>query len=56
MEIRRTKREKGAEVPDRVENKIYIFFLELCYSTILKLEFYCSIIVKNFTIVVFTIL
>ena len=56
MEIRRTKREKGTEVPDRAENKIYIFFLELCYSIILKLELYCSTIVKNFTIVVFTIL
>ena len=65
MEIRRTKREKGNEVTDRPRrnfrskqrwNKIYFFFLELCYSTILKLELYCSTIVKFFTIVVFSIL
>ena len=64
-EIQRTKREKGTEVPDNGErnlggkkgwNKIYIFFLELCYSTILKLELYCSTIAKNFVIVRFTIL
>ena len=55
MEIRRTKREKGTEVPDRAENKIYIFILELCYSTILKLELYCSTIAKKFAIVGFTI-
>ena len=65
MEIRRTKREKGNEVPDRAKRNfgskqkveyISFFFLELCYSTILKLELYCSTIVKNFTIVMFTIL
>ena len=34
---------------------IYFFFLEYCYSTILKLELYCSTIAKNFAIVGFTI-
>ena len=29
MEIRRTKGEKGTEVPDRAENKIYIFFFRI---------------------------
>ena len=62
-EIQRTKREKGTEVPDNGErnfggkkgwNKINIyifFFLELCYSIILKLELYCStIVIVRFTI------
>ena len=36
-------------------NKICIYFLEYCYSTILTLELYCSTIAKKFVIVGFTI-
>ena len=42
---------------NKINKYIYIYiFLELCYSIILKLELYCSTIVKNFAIVRFTIL
>ena len=55
------KREKITEIMGGERNygliKIYIFFfLQLCYSTILKIELYCSTIVKFFTISVFSIL
>ena len=64
MEKQRRKREKRTEVGERNQgwNKkkniyiyIYIFFLEYCYSTILKLELYCSTIAKIFAILGFTI-
>ena len=59
------KREKRTEVANSGErnfggkkgwNKIFFFFLEYCYSTILKLELYYSTIAKNFAIVGSTIL
>ena len=34
---------------------IFFFFLEYCYSTILKLELYCSTIAKKFAIIGFGI-
>ena len=64
-EKERMKREKITEIMGGERNygliKIYIyiyifFFLQLCYSTILSLELYCSTIVKFFTISVFSIL
>ena len=59
-EKERMKREKITEIMGGERNygliKIYIFFLPLCYSTILKIELYCSTIVKFFTISVFSIL
>ena len=53
MEKQKRKREKRTEVPRqwrekfRGWNKIYIYFLEFCYSTILTLELYCSTNTKN---------
>ena len=56
-EIQRTRREKRTEVPNSGErnfrgkkgwNNFFFFFLEYCYSTILKLELYCSTIAKKF--------
>ena len=48
-EKERMKREKITEFMGGERNygliKIYIFFLQLCYSTILKIELYCSTIV-----------
>ena len=59
-EKERMKREKITKIMRGERNygliKIYIFFLQLCYSTILKIELYCSTIVKTFTISVFSIL
>ena len=60
-EKERMKREKRAKIMGGERNvgliKIYIyFFLQLCYSTILKIELYCSTIVKFFTISMFSIL
>ena len=34
---------------------IYIYILQYCYSTILKIELYCSSIAKKITIFVFNI-
>ena len=33
---------------ERVRDKILIFFLQYCYSAILKIELHCSSIAKNF--------
>ena len=41
---------------DSWENKILFLVLQLCYSTILKVELHCSSIAKNFAILEFRIL
>ena len=59
----RKKREKRTKIPNQWREKflggikyIYIYiYLEYCYSTILTLELYCSIIAKKFAIVGFAI-
>ena len=57
-EEERMKREKITEIMEEreIQLKYIFFFLQLCYSTILKIELYCSTIVKFFTISVFSIL
>ena len=52
-EIRKNERDERQRRESR--DKIYIFFLEYCYSAILSLELHYSKYCKKFTILAFTI-
>ena len=54
-DTRERERERERERVSYVNKKV-LFCLELCYSTILKIELHCSTIAKKFAIVGISIL